>query len=217
MDNKLSEFLLVSEFGCKESVLIDDKKAIKVCADRAYLDLCRTLRYKKTIGDCERKKFKKKSIDMIIIEGCENLYKKNIKEEYDETHQMLCEKLCKMYNEADIFDAGHIFSYGQAQKWVNMTMKYFVLMKYESSNGSLLSIMHIPVDNYVLEAFESEKSFPQEMKNEYKEKPWSKWDEDTYLSFINNLRELVEAKKTDYDTCFEWEYNIWNNKGNKPK
>jgi len=205
MNDMLSDFLFVSEFGCKESALIDDKNAIKVCADRAYRDFCRTLHFKKTIGDCERKKFKKKLIDMIIIEGCENLYKKNIKEEYDETHQKLCEKLCDIFNEADILDADHKFSYGQAQKWVNMTMKYFVLMKNEGSNDRLLSIMHIPVDDYVLKAFDPEG------KKGYKEKPWSKWDEDTYLSFINNLRELVKAEP-DNNTCFDWEYNIWNNK-----
>ena len=205
MNKMLSDFLFVSEFGYSESDLIsDDKKAIRVCAGRAYLDLCRTLRYKKPKEKYEEKKseLKDKSIDM-IAEGCENLYKKNVEEEFDETHQMLCEKLCKIYNEADILDAGHIFSYGQAQKWVNMTMKYFVLMKYESSNSSLLSIMHIPVDNNVLEVFDPEG------KKGYKETPWSKWDEDTYLSFINNLRELVKAKKTDCDTCFDWEYYNW--------
>ena len=111
----------------------------RVFADRAYLDLCRTLRYKITIGDCEKSEFKNKSIDM-IIEGCENLYKKNVEEEYDDTHQKLCEKLCDIVNEADILDADHEFSYGQAQKWVNMTMKYFVLMKNEGSNDRLLSI-----------------------------------------------------------------------------
>ena len=105
----------------------------RVFADRAYLDLCRTLRYKITIGDCEKSEFKNKSIDM-IIEECENLYKKNVEEEYDDTHQKLCEKLFDIVNEADILDAGHIFSYGQAQKWVNMTMKYFVLMKNEVVN-----------------------------------------------------------------------------------
>lgn len=149
----------------------------------------------------------------MIIEGCDNLYKKNVEEEYDDTHQKLCEKLCDIVNEADILDADHKFSYGQAQKWVNMTMKYFVLMKNEGSNDRLLSIMHIPVDNYVKDVFK--KSFPQDMEKEYDE-PWSKWNKKTYLSFLEKLRRLVK-EKSEYDTCFDWEYYNWINMVSKSK
>ena len=184
----------------------------RVFADRAYLDLCRTLRYKITIEDCEKSEFKNKSIDM-IIEGCDNLYKKNVEEEYGDTHQKLCEKLFDIVNEADILDADHEFSYGQARKWVNMTMKYFVLMKNEGSNDRLLSIMHIPVDDYVKDVFK--KSFPQDMEKEYDES-WSKWNKKTYLSFLEKLRRLVK-EKSEYDTCFDWEYYNWINMVSKSK
>ena len=105
----------------------------RVFADRAYLDLCRTLRYKITIGDCEKSEFKNKSIDM-IIEGCENLYKKNVEEEYDETHQKLCEKLFDIVNEESSPNFGvnsnEHFVYNNITKYVlSVCDRYHVVTK----------------------------------------------------------------------------------------
>lgn len=46
--------------------------------------------------------------------------------------------------------AGIKFTYGQAQKWINMIIKYLYVLKANLFEG-VFDYFHIPFDNYVLE------------------------------------------------------------------
>jgi len=66
-------------------------------------------------------------------------------------HKLTCAEL-----RAHFRDAGfRSFTFGQAQKWVNMTLKYvFVVGEARVSGlGKALQFAHVPVDNIVLSAW----------------------------------------------------------------
>lgn len=55
--------------------------------------------------------------------------------DYGKWHDCMCDRLCEIYKENE-FEKVPIFSYGNAQKWVNMTVKYLCVFYniYETAN-----------------------------------------------------------------------------------
>ena len=53
------------------------------------------------------------------------------------------------------------FTYGQAQKWVNMTLKYLWLLDM-LPNGLSEAELHVPVDSFILEALKETQQFNTE-------------------------------------------------------
>lgn len=195
MQNLIADFYRVCLFGTKDP-------DIKYATKRAYIDLCRTIW--NTAEDI-RDKAKEESLNFISsqIEGLRN---DNI--DFDEFHDNLCRGIIEIYNN------NHIdFYYGQAQKWVNMTMKYLCVIgeeKYPWLNR-LYPFLHIPIDSVILGKiigdFEIESVAVKEKRVLLKNLSWSRIDEDTYDAIQNVLREKIGENEIP----IVWEFKAWNN------
>ena len=140
---------------------------------RAYLDFNRTLVIKnknQKLRDSKRRKteqyLKKKLLELISKDI-------NSQNRFDVLHEELCENLIKEWPELTM---------GQAQKWINMTLKYWLLFGENRINNIELNaaFLHIPIDSYVQKG----------MFNEKTPRPWSKLDSyETYFSYQEKHRE----------------------------
>ena len=102
------------------------------------------------------------------------------------------------------------FHWGQAQKWVNMTLKYLRLMGVRFD--SIEAEMHIPIDSYIIEAAaESSDDDLVEgiavkglgIKLDW-DKTWSRCDDKgKYSTFQGAVREKTDNKQ------LEWEEKAW--------
>ncbi len=203
-----------------------DEYIIKKCANRAYLDLCRTLKFTEEYNN-SKVRFSEYIINNVIINEIKDLLKKcgtsviNT-EGFDCWHNELCENINKKANEynylvCDSSDNNKKFHYGQAQKWVNMTLKYmFITEKWPECFENIKCFLHAPIDNYILEGVWNEKwidvleivnikEFDVEKKfDSDKFKPWSKWNQELYKKFIKRLRNKVKNQN-----LIEWETKTW--------
>ncbi len=74
-------------------------------------------------------------------------------DDFNGKHQKACAAICKEANAMPIKDREDTvlkkaFCDGQAQKWLNMTMKYMWLLGLlDDQPKEFLSAMHVPVDN----------------------------------------------------------------------
>lgn len=126
-------------------------------------------------------------------------------EPFDAWHGNICEQIQSCFKA--VVQAGKngenisLFTYGNAQKWVNMTMKYIYLMdafvpgnEYHDGIAKYASCFHIPVDSYIIDSLWSKgyRGFrPKESINpdyDYKSASnyivaWSKWDAAIYSQF----------------------------------
>ncbi len=103
-----------------------------------------------------------------------------------------------------------VFSYGQAQKLVNMMVKYLYIYCNCYRIHDLNSIkenFHCPIDSYVLD---------EVYKKHYKGTPWSQIvlygkeddsDENSYMQIQNKIKEYANGK--GYNSSFEWELAGW--------
>lgn len=239
-NNKAFDFLLYSYFGIKESDLNDQsKKDIPyICAKRAYLDLARTVKYRYSSSELEEMKSKKSSkedkdkatnfIDSkneLIKNICENiLFPIETKEgeisfknsDFDDWHKAKCREIINfMNNSIDKSNTKILkkenFAIGQAQKWVNMTLKYLWLLN-ALPTGVKPEYLHVPIDSYIIEiAYDNKNKFENALGLEDKPpKSWSKLPKyETYFGIQKTIREAIKKKTTNETIPIKWESLAW--------
>lgn len=246
------------------------KEIAQKCARRAYLDLNRTLCFNDNLKNrnCEdklkieswRKGFCNKICKDIVIE-IDNMLNGLCEEiDLDKWYVVQCEKITASAREARNSSGDYIlaeidfnhgelscnegrqrFYDGQAQKWLNMTIKYMWLTGlWHNEFSKILPKLHVPVDSFIIEAIwhenesEDEKGNLQEKKEkkEWKIKlpcgeneknrmnkystnyvvPWSRWTKTQYIEFQKTLREFLNGR-----VPIIWEGDTWINVSEKRK
>ena len=132
---------------------------------------------------------------------------------FDCEHKRICEEIINTYSEISEL------TYGKAQKWLNMMLKY-VLMTAE--DFALKNYLHIPVDSYIMQAVGSDnpklkyclklECVPKKdgtvgKYSESTSKPWSKWNYEEYIAFQNCIRKAIS--ESGYSSPIEWENKAW--------
>ena len=122
--------------------------------------------------------------------------------DYNEWHTGICTKITEKYAQINQVNREKLFSYGNAQKWVNMTLKYLYMLywlydafspecDFCQSYGSLIknyaSSFHIPVDSFIIDTLWTQTDIELPLKEDkttrgkdYKHPSdyvtaWSKW------------------------------------------
>lgn len=170
MNTPTQQFLLQSYFGN-----IQDKTnaAIK----RAYRDMNRTLR---GIAKEENAKEIKTEWLEIIVDFVKEVQIKNFnsQSEFDDLHKKYCYSLEAQNNK--------FMSIGQAQKWLNMTLKYLIVLE-DNAIIKNKKYFHIPIDNIIQDI----------IKDKYKIKrlqsAWSQIkDYPLYLKYQDEFRNKLQ-------------------------
>lgn len=208
------EFLKYAYFNITKGDSMND--ILSKCANKAYMDLCRTIKFKTDDGSIKAE-CKTKICDMLVnnydvlMNAVNSIDDKQTV--FDKEHNQICEEIIKTYSEISEF------TYGQAQKWLNMMLKYVLLIEGDSV---LKSYLHIPIDSYIMQAVGSDnpklkqclklECIPQKngtvgKYSENTSKPWSKWNYEEYIAFQNSIRTAIA--ESDYNSPIEWENQAW--------
>ena len=147
---------------------------------------------------------------------------KRIKEysDYDSWHESLCNSLVHEYSEV-CSESESFFTYGNAQKWVNMTMKYLWLLKM-LPDGVDQNNLHIPIDSYIIDAlWNTHKDIPLPIKDKAKREKtyvqpssyvtsWSTWGEpDENDGNKPGPYKLLHTSLVDKKIDIAWENKTW--------
>jgi hypothetical protein len=101
---------------------------------------------------------------------------------FDRWHERSCGRIITCFPKL-------LFSHGQAQKWINMTVKY----RWWFGNGEWLNgwidVAHIPVDNRILGAARERAIVPCTNSS------WSRWSAADYKDFQEKIRNLAWDRK----------------------
>ena len=201
----VSKNLNLGEYSVAEDT--KETRALK-CAYRAYLDMNRTLTYQHDKNDKQKQHFVtsicKELADLFVRdEG-------SIEEKRKEAEQVFfedddCEKpkskLVKMLTTRDSNKRNEkVFYYGQAQKWINMTLKYMWLI-------GLLKLaeideLEVPIDNYILKGAACDKGVDMPKHDDNSNIAWSQLYKTEYINYQKELENRVEKPA-------EWECNAW--------
>ena len=187
VDKDVLDFFKVIYFGA----ITDPMSA---ASDRTYRDLNRTIRFKDMPQ--ERRDFLRHSVTTLFKKEIPELVQFGVDDQngYDSWHHHVCCKIRTYYR-----DAGVEFHYGQAQKWLNMTMKYLYVSGEYTFDG-LFQYLHVPIDNYVFSIANKELGIPQPTV------PWSRWDDydRQYMAYQRSLRSKIRGYYP-----LRWEFKFW--------
>ena len=161
-------------------------------SERAYLDLCRTLR----LNGVDMTSHRKEIADILRERITALLASNTDQNSYDRWHKVICNELVGYFSPLDIG-----FTYGHAQKWVNMTMKYLYILD-EADFSDIFDFLHVPIDSIIIDLA---KSMLDVAKPNFL---WSKIpDYDTYFAYQTKLRESIKDMSP-----MRWELKTWINK-----
>jgi len=184
-----NDFVLHLYFGFNEDPLDS-------CIKRAYLDMARTLHglakheNREILTPDAAKLLKLFLNDLVKIQTIKT------QDEFDSWHHMICNSLIMSYQVGGYMD----FSYGQAQKWLNMTMKYIYVFgdDYFPDYTSVYNFCHMPLDNYILDAL-YKKGAPKLGTS------WSTTKKVNYLKIQNWIRDAYPEVAP-----LAVEFHLWN-------
>jgi hypothetical protein len=168
----------------------------------AYLDVNRTIRGIET----EQSAFLKQTVVSFI----ENLLAGPPIDQaaFDQLHHRCCQQCL-----ASSSPRGARIHYGQAQKLLNMSLKYLYneyaaykgkLNKFGFPDNNIEHFFHLPIDSQICEFLVGNCCFidPTSL-------PWSQWTYDHYISFQHQLRKRISVQYSP----LEIDYMLWNTKG----
>jgi hypothetical protein len=166
--------------------------SIDACINTAYRDFCRTMH---GIMGNDRNEAMRSEASYIIKRMIRKVLKDSLtQDKFDKLHSSACKAIKKVYSENQTS-----FFIGQAQKWINMSLKYIYLLCL----ADLLDIsttgiemlkqnyrhFHLPIDNIVLQHHTVKCLYSEHIGNT----AWSRIDDySKYLAFQKNLQEAVE-------------------------
>lgn len=188
-DKERIRFLKLAYFG-----IIDDP--YYVAGDRAYRDFCRTIDFVKSEHKITRKEYLEQAVER---QDCKNNIYRWIEQElkqpnieYDNWHEHICEGIINQ------FMPQASLKYGQAQKWLNMMMKYLLVLGVDEAENQI-PYLHIPIDRSVLKKAKDlyNIAIPQS--------PWSQWNKEEYIKYQQLLKDMVSP----HFYPILWEFEMW--------
>ena len=224
------DFLLYSYFGLDDGITKIEKKSKDIkdlCAHRAYLDLARTVKFKYTTSRLDEMKKKNKSDDekkeaeefeaakkKLINEICKTMLdpRQPCKDDtFAEWHRLKCNHIIQKMNDSTLLDEQKPFTYGQAQKWLNMTLKYLWLLDM-LPEGLTKKSLHVPIDRYIIQAAKSKdkNEYGLGLKHELSKTTWSSWnDYNAYIEYQQLLKDKIAKEYPLLDSPIDWEGKAW--------
>lgn len=176
--------------------LMAEVKNFEGAAHKAYADMARrTLRIKE---NSKERIALKKSATEILRQAVEKL--KNDPSDFPKWHEKSCNALIACY--------GGQLSYGQAQKWLNMLLKYLYVYDvngYETlfSSREGIAALDMPVDSKVIEALHRKYNVKRPTAG------WSVWDRNTYRAYQAAARSALQKNASDIENSDEWIPFYW--------
>jgi hypothetical protein len=178
---------------------------LRLCIDRAYLDFNRTLHgisklpyIREPATATVERAFRSLCGDASI----------STQDAFDHWHRHTCMRLCLLYTQHR-FDDFHI---GQAQKWLNMTLKYIYTFGERRLPGyaHLYPFGHVPLDNIMLGQLSSLPKCPQLSTS------WSRIQNyDEYLQFQRWVRTTFAGSSPLAVEFHMWQEDVTQPSGNE--
>ena len=196
------ETLLLNQYA---SCLIMDITSFETASNRAYSDMAR--RTLQVEADDEAKLALKKEGTIYLEKRIDELKKVKIDQtEFDNWHRNTCLGIRNIYD-------GYTFHYGQAQKWLNMLLKYLYAYDVEDYrdlfSDELIKVLHMPIDSKIIRAL-------QEFEIVNQNGTWSRWGEDDYIEYQKMARQVLSDwpfDNPDEKIPFYWELINWPKQG----
>lgn len=188
VDKNSFDFMKAVIFGSNNDLIVS-------ASDRAYRDISRTLRMD-GIDSKDREHLRTEAIGQLrtCIDMLQRAMPHN-QQAFDVWHERTC------YDIRGIYISAHVpLTFGQVQKWVNMTLKYLYVLGERALDG-FLDYFHVPLDDHTFMIAKRDLRIPRPKEL------WNRWDDysNEYMKYQLELRARISGCSP-----FQWEMVSWN-------
>lgn len=176
-----------------------DPAVIDSVSQRAYRDLSRTLH---GIGSHPEKTTLLESTHQSLYEFTANLDGVDSQDEFDSRHDAWCRKRIDFFAKHPREDRAFTFTYGHAQKWLNMAMKYLAVLDHPGVRH-VYPYLHVPIDTIVYDQADR-LGVPRPPRR----RSWSRLNQEQYLAYQTQLCTRI-AQQTTHSAPMDWESTAW--------
>ena len=177
----------------------DDPQVVTAVSNWAYRDLSRTL-----TGMSKHNQGGRKKLDVTeSLQGfVSELKQVGSLTQFDDLHTRWCRKAIEIYETPNDPASGFRLHYGQAQKWLNMTLKYLAVLGHPDVSR-VYAYLHVPVDLVIYGRAEAIGV------NKPKGTSWSRLSETQYLGYQAALRKKISSLGDGTMAPLDWEALAW--------
>lgn len=208
-------YLKVSRYTRKNIFDYNNEECIAKAIERAYKDATMMGAYNSLISkdnsNLKNKSNEAKEKAVQLLQGKFGISEKIVSiaiNDFDTWHREVCESLVETYQEIKDENNKNFFTYGNAQKWLNMTLKYLWLLDM-LPGGIDGALLHAPIDSYILQKLENsiENISAENGSYKYNGETWSQLsDYEHYIELQKTIRTLAKAENK---SVIEWENEAW--------
>lgn len=198
--------LVAFYFGSRVATDLTSADSLTSISKRAYLDLSRTLHgigthpSKTTLLDDTHASLRTFVTDLEMV---------TTRAEFDDLHDTWCLERMEVFHS---FPHTHrekkfVFTYGQAQKWINMTCKYLAVLDHPTV-ARVYTYLHIPIDSIVYTEAEHHLAgitVPRPPGNV----PWSRLNRKQYREYQQHLQTAIATRYDGNLAPLDWESQAW--------
>lgn len=182
--------------------ITDEIKLIEEAVNRAYAPSVQNTALKKGKYGSLSLKGPRIACAKILVEDLIKIWDKRktiTREEYNKWEKETATLIRQVYRDAGI----NLYTYGNAQKWINMAIKYIFSSDRVDPNWELFKVCYLPIDREIQNnAYKCLKCRKLPMS-------WSKCDDwDKIVDYEERIEKEI-IKNTDYKTRLWWECNTW--------
>ena len=180
--------------------IMDINEVIKEAVKRAYAPSIQNTAIKEGKYGSKKLKVPKDKCVPIIEEALKNIMDVNNECDFEKWEEELAKKIRKIYKEDN-----HIvlYTYGNAQKWINMSIKYIFSADSVDFNKKIFEVCYLPIDRAIQNA--ATRDLGVRPLNE----AWSKCDDwEEIKNYQKSIKDAI-GQKTHYGPRLWWECNVW--------
>lgn len=196
-----SRSLIAFFLGTKAATLEkNDPEIVRIVGRRAYRDLNRTLHGIGTHPEADNLRERTYEALTDFVAGLEHV---DTAKEFDKRHQAWCVATKRRFNESTHPERPEFtFHYGQAQKWLNMTLKYLAVLDHKPV-AHTYEFMHVPLDQIIYtQAQQIDVDRPKGTK-------WSRLSGEQYRDYQKQLKHQIKSTFGNDRIPLDWESQVW--------
>ena len=176
---------------------LDTDDAVILVSKRAYRDVNRTIHGMGSLKDADELR---DEIHQSIVDFVERLEEVTDQGEFDWRHRDWCLGAMATFSNYPHRDRERFgLTYGQAQKWLNMTLKYLSVLGH-TGVSSIYPYLHAPLDRVVYRQARKAWGLAAPAGT------WSKLGEKKYCEYQESLRDAAQG---DFESVMDWEADLW--------
>ena len=185
---------------------VDSLEAVHAISQRAYRDVSRTLHgvAARTGADDIRT-----ATHDAIVTFLTELREVKTQADFDALHHTWCQETIQRYGPATTESEGMFLRYGQAQKWLNMALKYCAVLDHPAITDTIYAVLHVPIDQIIYDnaATGLDLARPR-TSDDPASTAWSKLTDAQYRDYQRELRATL-ADHHPHTLPLDWEADVW--------